>query len=310
MCRILIILACAAALTACAPVPKKPDEPKHETVVEAPPRPGKMAKLALNSPPERDAIREMHRFNRAITTTPVKGLRYYFFEPMHEQEVVGFSLTNTGSPEINPRGVLRQYTFLFPDRARENIHLVINDDVRLSGRYSHDNMFRELHFFPRRQLPSITVDQASGLLKVTLPTGEPVTFHRDTLEMAGGVLREWPIDFNPSRFQRNNPTVLYQGDYLAISVEQRGEAPRKASVWGQTKYATVHYPAKYSKACRLSPRHIWDQRPKRGDNEPRLTMLHATDESLFRTIEKQCRWDLTALREPQEMANWGQDTSR
>ena len=39
----------------------------------------------------------------------------------------------------------------FADRARENIHLAISDDVDLSGRDSHDNMFREWHFFPRHQ---------------------------------------------------------------------------------------------------------------------------------------------------------------
>jgi hypothetical protein len=156
-------------------------------------------------------------------------------------------------------------------------------------------MFREMHFFPRNQLPALHIDHANGLLAVTLPTGEPVLFDQDSMELVGGALIEAPIDFNRSRHQRRNPEVRYQGKYLAITVAQRGEAPRRARVWGQTKYAEAHYPAKYRKACRLSPKHIWDQRPKPGDNDPKLTMLHKTDAELFATIERQCGWDLSAL---------------
>ncbi|MCP5429964.1 MAG: hypothetical protein H6962_07020 [Chromatiaceae bacterium] len=137
---------------------------------------------------------------------------------------------------------------MFADRARENIHLAVNDDVKISGRFSHDNMFRELHFFPRRQLPSLEIDHANGLLKVTLPTGEPVLFDQHSMELVGGALKEAPIDFNSSRYARHNPEVRYQGDYIAITVAQRGEAPRRASVWGQTKQAEVYYPAKYKKS--------------------------------------------------------------
>ena len=104
------------------------------------------------------------------------------------------------------------------------------------------------------------------------------------------------IDFNRSRHLRRNPQVRYQGDFLAITVAQRGEAPRRAKVWGQSKSAEVHYPAKYSKTCKLSPRHIWDQRPKPGDNDPKLTMLHKSDAELFAVIERRCGWDLSQLK--------------
>lgn len=295
--RKLTLLLLAALLGACGTQPPQPPARKPP-----PPPPDKLAMLGIQDTPQRDRIRDRYRYDRAIHGTRVRGLRYYFYQPLHRQEIVGFSLRNTGSPKINPGGLkktgaLRQYTFLFPDRARENIYLAINDDVKLSGRFSHDNMFRQLLFFPRRELPSLRLDRNKGQIDITLPTGEPVVFNRDTLEIVGGVLRESPIDFNRNRYRRHNPQVDYQGKYLAISVDQRGESPRRARIWGQNKLATAYYPAKYKKPCRLSPKYLFDQRPKRGDTEPRLTMLHSDDEALYKVVEKRCGWDLSALRD-------------
>ncbi len=298
--RKLALICCVAALAACAPVQQKPT-PQTPAPAKPLPRFDGLAQLAQTSAPERDAIRDRHRYDRAIKPTAIDGLRYFFYEPNRRRSVVGFSFQNSGSPKVNPvglkkTGARREYAFMFPDRARENIYLTVNDDVKLSGRFSHDNMFRELHFFPRRQLPALAVDHTRGRLQVTLPTGEPVLFDQDTMELVGGVLEERPIDFNRSRHQRRNPQVRYRGEFLAITVAQRGEAPRRARVWGQTKFAEAHYPARYKKPCRLSPKHIWDQRPKPGDSDPTLNMLHKSDAQLFAVVERQCKWDLSALK--------------
>lgn len=299
--RRLGLICCLLTLAACAPVQQKPERPPQVERSSTNPQLDELAMLALQSAPEREAIRERHRFDRSFKSTGVDGLRYYFYEPDRRRAVVGFAFQNTGSPTINPIGLQRpgarrEYAFFFADRARENIYLEISDDVKLSGRFSHDNMFREIHFFPRRQLPALAVDQVTGLLTVTLPTGEAVLIDSDSMELKGGVLQEGPIDFNPSRHLRRNPEVRYRGNYLAITVAQRGEAPRRANVWGQSKVAEVHYPANYSKPCQLSPGYIWDQQPKKGDSDPTLRMQHKSDAELFATIERQCGWDLSALR--------------
>lgn len=298
--RRLILLASIATLAACTTTQQPGQSPKTGTA--SPLRTDtNLALLARDAAPERDAIRDRHRFDRAIRPTTIDGLRYYFYRPNGHSSIVGFALENTGSPTVNPvglkkRGPRREYAFLFADRARENIYLTINDDVKMTGRFSHDNMFRELHFFPRRQLPSIKMDRAKGVIRLTLPTGEPVLVDPDSRELVGGALSESPIDFNRSRHHRRNPAVRYRGRYLAITVAQRGEAPRRAKVWGQTKFALAHYPAKYAKPCRLSPRHIWDQRPKKGDTDPTLRMLHKSDAQLFVVVERQCGWDLSDLK--------------
>lgn len=304
MLRYLVIAGLTLLLAACSGTPEKTADVRKPA---PPPAPvfDELAVLAEAALPERNGIREPYRYDRSIGSTSVDGLRYFFYEPDDDRSVVGFSLKNIGSPKVNPvggkrRGPHREYAFMFADRARENIHLAINDDVKVSGRFSHDNMFREVHFFPRRQLPAVAVDHARGIMQVTLPTGETVDFDQHSRELVGGALIEGPIDFNRSRHQRRNPDVRYRGDYLAITVAQRGEAPRRASVWGQTKYAEVHYPKRYRKSCRISPKHIWDQRPKPGDTDPKLTMLLRTDAEVFATVERQCGWNLAELKAASE----------
>lgn len=257
--------------------------------------------LATQVAPAREEIRERHRYTGSLRYLSKPELGYRFYEAKGKPRIVGFSLTNHGSKHINPRGLSefgakRQFDFLFADRAREDIHLAVSDDVNISGRYSHDNMFRELHFFPRLQIPTIQKTADNQQLKVTLPTGEYVYFDAWNKEIVSGVLSEEPIDFTANRHQRHNPGVRYHGRNLVITVAQRGEAPRRATVWGKRKFAEVYYPAKYQRPCRLSPKLIWDQSAKPGDDDPRLTMLHASDASLFKTIEAQCGWDLSELR--------------
>lgn len=291
-------------LTACAPLRERQTAPENATPPSAGtvnPKPAFWDDLNASTVPARERIRAPYRYLRDRRFTDISAFHYFHYAPEGRPVPVGFSLVNQGSAHINPRGLtrsgaIRKYSFFYPDRAKENIHLEITDDVHLSGRFSHDNMFRELHFFPRRQLPGVDLVAAGARLQVTLPTGEPLVFDARSKEILDGVLEEEPIDFNRNRHARANPRVRYQGRYLMITVAQRGEAPRRAKVWGRTKYAEVHYPAKYSQPCRLSPRYIWDQRPRPGDSDPTLTMLHHSDASLFALVEKRCGWDLRELR--------------
>jgi len=274
-----------------APAPAPPPAPAPFPVWD---------RLAGPTTPERVHIREPYRYLHDLSPTGLKGVKCVTYRPGGHEAVEGFTLVNRGSERINPKGLcgvasLRSYKFLYPDRALENMYLNVTDDVAVSGRYSHDNMFRELHFFPRLQLPTVEKVADGRRLEVTLPTGEKVDFDARTKEIVGGVLREAPLDLNPNRHARHNPDIGYRGRNLMITVAQRGEAPRLARVWGQTKYAEVYYPVKYGKPCRVSPALIWEQRPKPGDTDASLTMLHPTDDTLFAMLERECRWDLREL---------------
>lgn len=302
--RKLILLFGLGLISACAPLPERetgPDDGPASSAGAPKSRVSYWDTLRDPIAPEREDIREKYRYFRNRQFTDISAFHYFHYAPQGQRLPVGFSMVNQGSEHINPQGLkktgaIRKYSFFFPDRARENIHIEINDDVHLSGRFSYDNMFRELHFFPRRQLPTVDLVDAGSKLKVTLPTGEPLVFDAQSKEILDGVLDEEPIDFNRNRHTRADPKVHYHGHYLMISVAQRGEAPRRAEVWGRTKYAEIYYPAKYKKTCRISPRHIWDQKPKPGDNDPTLVMLHHSDASLYGLVERQCGWDLSELR--------------
>lgn len=274
--------------------------PSQKPVAELIPYSDVTRQLASNSVPERDLVRNPYRFDRSITMGRVPGVRLYTYEPDGQERVVGFALIDRGSKRINPRGLQgkgaqREFLFQFPDRAREETALLVSDDVALSGRYSHDNMFREMYFFPRRQLPSL--QKQGQYFEVRLPTGEPVLFDSSTAEVVGGVLAAEPIDFSRNRHTRKNPRINYKGKGLVITVAQRGEAPRRAEVWGATKRAEIRYPSRYGKSCFVSPSLLWDQRPKRGDTDPSLTWRLQSDAEIFDLVERHCGWNLQDLRD-------------
>ena len=292
----LIIVLMLLGGCASPPVTQKEDK---GPVTRVPPTPDVVRQLSRRAEPARDQVRNAYRYDRTITMGRIPGVRLYTYEPDGREQVVGFALTDRDGERINRRGregkgSKREYLFQFPDRAREEIALLVSDDVALSKRYSYDNMFRELYFFPRRQLPSL--ERKADRFEVRLPTGEPVVFDAATAEVVGGVLKEQPIDFSRNRHTRHNPRIDYDGKGLMITVAQRGEAPRRANVWGQTKRAEVRFPAQYTKACYMSPALLWDQRPKKGDTDPRLTWRMKSDEAVYELVEKRCGWNLKALR--------------
>ena len=299
MYRLLVAFVVAVLVSACTTPPVR-EEKKEKPAVRGPVgEEGVVRQLSRDAPPERNRVRTAYRFDRSMSMGRVSGVRLYTYRPAGQERVVGFALVDRGSRRINPRGLegsgaRREFLFQFPDRAREEIALLVSDDVRLSKRYSHDNMFRELYFFPRRQLP--TLKRVGDRFEVHLTTGEKVFFDARTAEVLGGVLEEEPIDFNRNRHARRNPGIGYHGKGLLITVAQRGEAPRRARVWGQAKRARVLYPSRYSRPCYISPALLWDQRPRKGDTDPKLTWLLGSDREVFDLVEKQCHWDLAGLR--------------
>jgi hypothetical protein len=79
-------------------------------------------------------------------------------------------------------------------------------------------------FFPRTQLP--LVEELSGIIEVTLPTGEKIVFQKESKEILTGVMEEGPVDVGPDRFKRHYANLKYKGYGVILRVNARGQSPQ------------------------------------------------------------------------------------
>lgn len=137
----------------------------------------------------------------------------------------GFSFTNVGDNKIvSKANSSRTYSFDYPEQAKQNVALEVDDAP-------NDTVSQTMHsyfmFFPRKQLP--VVEQLSGTLDVTLPTGEKISFQKESKEIVGGVLKEGPLDNSNDRFKRSFASLKYEGKGVMIRTNARGQSPQIAA---------------------------------------------------------------------------------
>lgn len=134
-----------------------------------------------------------------------------------------FSFSNVGPNRIvkdarsNPS---RNFSFDYPEQSRQNIALRVDD---IPNAIDSHVMYSVFMFFPRKQLP--VVEQLSGTIDVTLPTGEKVVFKKESKEIIDGVLAEGPIDMANDRFKRSYPNIKYKGRGIVLRANARGQSP-------------------------------------------------------------------------------------
>ncbi len=133
-----------------------------------------------------------------------------------------FSFVNVGENKIiKGRNASRAFHFEYPEHARQNIALMVDDAP--NDTVSH-TMHSYLMLFPRKQLP--TLEQHGKTLDVTLPTGEKMIFNKDTKEIIGGVFQEGPLDSSSDKMKRSYPDLRYKGRGVILRVNARGQAPQ------------------------------------------------------------------------------------
>lgn len=136
-----------------------------------------------------------------------------------------FSVENLGDNRIvdavkNPDS-LRNYNFDYLEQARQNLAMGVDDAP--NGTISH-TMHSLFMFFPRKRLP--IVQQLSGTINVTLPTGEKIVFQKDSKEIVDGVFLEGPVDVSSDRFKRSFADLKYQGKGVILRANARGQSPQ------------------------------------------------------------------------------------
>lgn len=136
----------------------------------------------------------------------------------------GFSFSNDGDNRIvksSKDDSQRVFNFDYPEQAGQNLSLEVYDAP--NGTVSH-TMHSIFWFFPRVNLH--LVKQTDTAINVTLPTGEKVTFDKETKEITGGVLKEGPLDTSKDRFKRTYPDLEYTGRGVVLRVNARGQSPQ------------------------------------------------------------------------------------
>lgn len=144
---------------------------------------------------------------------------------MPETSTEGFSLENYGDNRIvdatRHKYSQRSFNFDYLEQARQNIALQVDDAPNSTVSHTMHSIFM---FFPRKTLP--IVEQLTGTIDVTLPTGEKVIFQKDSKEIVDGVFTEGPVDVSGDRFKRQYADLKYQGRGVVLRVNARGQSPQ------------------------------------------------------------------------------------
>lgn len=187
----------------------------------------------------------------------------------------GFDIQNMGPNEIvptTPEGIdyaNRDWSFVTDDKARKDTYLWLTD-YNGSG-YMSDFYETIIVFLPREN--QFHVEETENELLVTLNTGEEVQFSKKTKAIIGGVIKESPVDFNPTRSQRKFAGLEYNGKGIMIRSDVRANDPRLTP--------TLQIIKKGLKPCKVASEVFWTQ-----EGFPKFKYI--TDEEAYTEIKKHC----------------------
>jgi hypothetical protein len=136
----------------------------------------------------------------------------------------GFSVQNVGDNKIvqsSNKNSERVFHFDYLEQAKQNLSLEIDDSP---NEYVSHTMHSYFMFFPRKNLP--LVEELTGTINVTLPTGEKIIFQKESKEIVDGVFTEGPVDVSPDRFKRQYPDLKYTGKGVLLRANARGQSPQ------------------------------------------------------------------------------------
>lgn len=205
-----------------------------------------------------------------------------------DKKVKGFGFVNTGGnavviePEQNPgEGPSRIYSFLFKDRARQDMQMWVSD---LSDNVIANYRESVFYFFPRLVLPAIDIDSTnSNRWVVTLPTLETIIVDRVTKVILSGVLKETlPLDTNPEASKRKFAAISYAGKGLILRANMRANSPQLA------KTATV---TSLGKTCQVPGADVFNQ-----STSGAMTFKFATDASFNTYLLKKCKFGIPGIK--------------
>jgi hypothetical protein len=136
----------------------------------------------------------------------------------------GFSFENLGDNKIvntsKNSAAARHFSFDYVEQARQNISLRVDDFPSKTDSHGMHSIFM---FFPRKQI--FLLEQLTGTIDVTLPTGEKLIFSRESKEIVGGVFKEGPLDQSKDKTKRSFADIRYTGKGILLRANARGQSP-------------------------------------------------------------------------------------
>lgn len=211
----------------------------------------------------------------------------------------GFEMANNGDNRIvdsakNPERQ-REFAFLYPEQARQNLSMWFRDYVSDRDSESLHSIFM---MFPRKQL--FLVEELSGTIDVTLPTGEKMIFNKETKEIVDGVFVEGPMaSIKVDKRKRHYIDLKYQGKGVVLRANARGQMPQLGQ-W-ETNKIDMEYGNTGSvdiliingstgQRCRRPKEDFWEQI----DVSP-IEFKFPTDEEFDDYLKKNCGFGLPKL---------------
>lgn len=205
-----------------------------------------------------------------------------------ETSTEGFSVENLGDNSIvsthKTRFAQRVYNFDYLEQARQNIAMEVDDSASSSLSQGMHSVFM---FFPRKNLPY--VEQLSGTINVTLPTGEKMIFQKDSKEIVDGVFTEGPVD------KKSFADLKYNGKGVLLRANAKGQSPQfeqagekidmEFGIKGTSEVLIIN--GSTGERCRRPKTDFWEAL----DVSP-IEFKFATDEAFDAYLIKNCNFGL------------------
>lgn len=202
------------------------------------------------------------------------------------------TLINHGNNPIVPfqkEYINRTFSFEFPDQARSDMHLLIEDSI--DDTTSHVN-YSVMMFLPRKVLPSAKI--SGDQIEVTLPNNEKFLMNKKTREIISGVLSEGPIK-KASNGKTAPAAVNYTGEGVLIRADKNGDLPfgdiEHNNGTHSPSISTATISKKGFKDCKIPSKEIWYTDYNKKDNvliKPELS----TDLKMNEFVIKRCGFSI------------------
>jgi hypothetical protein len=202
-----------------------------------------------------------------------------------------FRFSNDGENKIVPKagfGVGRSFEFLFEDKARSDLGLLIWDMPDEVESHGH---LKLMMFFPRTFLPRIRYqsNDHEDLVITTLSNGEEVNFNGKTKEIVSGVLAELPMaqDNDGNGLE---PQVNYTGNGVVLWAHRLNDYPVGVTTQLTKSHIAYAYKKNY-KLCKLNGNDLWYTDQKKGGNIF-FNQKYSTDKSFDQLLKSKCGFSM------------------